>query len=127
MNRVVVFLAAYFSVFTEGCTNVIDAGTVISSPQVADASSDSVYRPDGPLTPDQLCARTGGRIETRSCCSTTTDFSFFCSNGACTCNLGAPNVGTRTARLCICPDNECFYPDIVVMSPARPRGCAPPP
>jgi hypothetical protein len=119
VDRVVVsYIFACFTASAGGCTNVVNAGTVVASPQALDASSDPLRAPDRSLSPEELCTTTGGKIETRTCCDSTKDFASFCWNSSCFPCVMEPSQPTRMARLCICPMTECFTVT------AFPMGCA---
>ncbi|HET6284527.1 MAG TPA: hypothetical protein VFH73_26460 [Polyangia bacterium] len=117
-NVAIIFMVACFAAATAGCTNVVDAGTVVTTPQTFDASSDPVR-----LTPEELCTRTGGTVETRMCCGGTGDFPRMCWDQSCSCNVGTPNVTMGMARLCICPRNKCFMPISDGVMSTLDKGC----
>jgi hypothetical protein len=98
--------AASLLLYAAGCTDVVNAGTVIRA-QTVDAG-DTSPPADGSRTLEEICTSTGGHVEVRGCCGNN-DFAPLCWNDSC-CGLAAPGGVMKDVRLCICPQRLCFSP-----------------
>ena len=114
MRRCLVLLAAGLAA---GCTDVVDAGKVVVSPQVVDAGSETLPPP----SLEELCVRTGGHVEVHACCGGQ-DFAPLCSAGPC-CGASDPPSAMIDLRQCICPANQCWSP--MPVPPNVRAGCWP--
>jgi heat shock protein HslJ len=60
--------------------------------------------PDGLLSPDERCSRSGGTVGAASCCGLVGDFPNTCLLGACGCSPES----SHSVQVCQCPAGQCF-------------------
>jgi len=96
--------AACWLLLAAACSDVVNAGTVLSA-QTVDAA-DLAPAADQSRTLEEICTSTGGHVEVRTCCGTS-DFDRLCWNDTC-CGVGAPGGVMKDVHLCVCPQLSCF-------------------